>query len=50
LRDAADVEEVLDWARDRVRPDQTFVLYVEQRDAQRSGLVRLLGTDPNSAT
>jgi hypothetical protein len=49
LRDATDVEEVLGWARTKARPDQVFVVYVEQRDAQRSGLVRLLGVDPNSA-
>ena len=48
LSDAPDVEEVLDWARNRARSDQTFVIYVEQRDGQRSGLVRLFGVDPNS--
>ena len=47
LRGAADVEEVLAWARGSARPDQTFVLYVEHRDAHRSGLVRLLGVDPH---
>ncbi len=49
LSDVADVEEVLDWARNKARSDQTFVIYAEQRDAQRSGLVRLFGVDPNSA-
>ena len=49
LSDVADVEEVLDWARHQARSDQTFVVYVEQRDAQRRGLVRLFGVDPNSA-
>ncbi|WP_210650492.1 hypothetical protein [Nocardioides sp. SYSU D00065] len=49
LRDAVDVEEVLDWARAEARQDQSFVVYVEQRDAERSGLVRLLGVDPTSA-
>lgn len=49
LTDVADVEEVLDWARREARSDQTFVIYVEQSDAQRSGLVRLWGVDPNSA-
>ena len=48
LSDVADVEEVLDWARNKARWDQTFVIYVEQRDAQRSGLVRLLGVEPNT--
>ena len=49
VSDAADVEEVLHWARDTARPEQTFVLYVEQADAGGPGLVRLLGTDPNDA-
>ncbi|MDT0187972.1 hypothetical protein Q9S36_48075 [Microbacterium sp. ARD31] len=48
LIEASDVEEVLHWARRKARSDQTFTMYVEQRDAQRSGLVRLLGTDPTS--
>jgi hypothetical protein len=47
LTDVTDVEEVLDWARNHARSDQTFVIYVEQRDGQRSGLVRLFGVDPN---
>ena len=50
LSEVTDVEEVLDWARNRARADQTFVIYLEQRDAERSGLVRLIGVDPNSAT
>ncbi|MEO5664472.1 MAG: hypothetical protein ABIR39_14435 [Nocardioides sp.] len=50
LSDAADVAEVLDWARNSARPDQTFTIYVEHRDAQRSGLARLLGVDPTSTT
>ena len=49
VSDASDVEEVLGWARATARPDQTFVLYVEQTDAGRPGLVRLSGTDPNAA-
>ena len=49
LSDVVDVEEVLGWARSRARSDQTFVVYVEQRDARQLGLVRLFGTDPNSA-
>ena len=48
LSDIADVEEVLEWTRRKVRADQSFVIYVEQRDGQRSGLVRLLGADPTS--
>ncbi|WP_210428867.1 hypothetical protein [Nocardioides eburneiflavus] len=50
MSDAVDVDEVLAWARDEAQPDRTFVLYVEQRDDRRCGLVRLLGVDPNSAT
>jgi hypothetical protein len=50
VSDAADVEEVLAWAGGEARPGRTFVLYLEQRDDQRCGLVRLLGTDPTSAT
>jgi hypothetical protein len=50
LTEATDVQQVLDWARDTARRNQTFVLYVENRDAHRSGLVRLLGVDPTSAT
>jgi hypothetical protein len=42
-------QEVLGRARTKARPDQFFVLYAEHRDAQRSGLVRLLGIDPTSA-
>jgi hypothetical protein len=49
LSDVADVEEVIDWARKKAQSDQSFVIYVEQRDGQRSGLARLFGVDPNSA-
>lgn len=49
LTEAADVEEVLGWARNTARSDQTFTLYVEHRDAHQSGLVRLVGADPSSA-
>jgi len=49
VSDADDVEEVVRWARETARPEQTFVLYVEHADAGRPGLVRLLGTDPNTA-
>jgi hypothetical protein len=50
LSDVAHVEEVLDRARTKARPDNTFVVYVEQLDAWGTGLVRLWGTDPNSAS
>ncbi len=49
LSDVADVEEVIDGARKKAQSDQSFVIYVEQRDGQRSGLARLLGVDPDSA-
>ena len=48
LSDVTDVEQVLGWARTTARADQTFVLYLEQGDAERRGLVRLLGTDPTT--
>lgn len=50
LSEATDVQEVLEWAHSRARPDQTFVLYVEHHDGHSSGLVRLFGTDPNEAS
>ena len=50
LSDAVDVAEVLAWAQDRSRPDQTFTLYVEHRNADRFGLIQLMGTDPTNAT
>ena len=50
LREATDVDEVLNWARSSARPDQTFVLYLEHSYAHGNGLVRLLGVDPNSST
>ena len=50
LIETTGVEEVLDWAHSGARPDQTFTLYLEHHDAHRSGLVRLLGMDPTSAT
>lgn len=50
LSGAADVGEVLDWARSAARPDQTFTLYVEHRDAGRPGLLRLMGVDPTGST
>ena len=49
LSDVDDVVDVLEWARNRARSDQTFTIYVEQRDAQRRGLVRLHGVNPNDA-
>ena len=48
MSDVSDVVEVLDWARTQARSGQTFVIYVEQRDDRRSGLVRLFGADPTS--
>lgn len=49
LTGVVDVAEVLDWARRTARPDETFVLYVEHRDAGRPGLLRLMGVDPSVA-
>jgi hypothetical protein len=49
LSDVVDVGEVLAWARDRGRADQTFTLYVEHRDGDRLGLIQLMGTDPTRA-
>lgn len=48
LGDAANVDEVLGWARERARTDQTFTLYVEHRDGDRLGLIQLMGTDPTA--
>jgi hypothetical protein len=49
LSGVADVAEVLDWTQHRVQPDQTYVLYVEHRDAGRPGLLRLMGVDPTAS-
>lgn len=49
LTEVRDVQQVLAWAHDRARPDQTFVVYVEHLDGHRIGLARLFGTDPNSS-
>jgi len=48
LSDVVDVAEVLDWVRVTVRGDHTYTLYVEQRDADGLGLVRLMGEDPTA--
>ncbi len=50
LTGANDVAEVLAWARATARPDQTFTLYVEHRDGDRPGLIRLMGVDPVAGT
>lgn len=49
LSEAADVGEVLDWARATARHDQTFTLYVEHRHDDRPGLIHLMGVDPTVA-
>lgn len=46
LLDAADVYEVLEWARRTAKSDETFTLYVEHHDGRAVGLLRLAGTDP----
>jgi hypothetical protein len=43
----ADVDEVLNWARDNAA-GRRFVVYVRVDAAEERGLVRLLGTDPAS--
>jgi len=48
LGDVVDLAEVLDWVRVTARSDQTYTLYVEHRDAEGLGLVRLMGEDPTS--
>lgn len=46
LTGAADVLEVLEWARRTAGPEQIFVVYVEQADDDGPGLIKLLGDDP----
>ncbi|MFS3127734.1 hypothetical protein ACLM5J_04940 [Nocardioides sp. Bht2] len=48
LTGATDVDEVLGWAREQVKAEQTFVVYVECGGPPRKGLVRLWGVDPNA--
>jgi hypothetical protein len=43
---AEDVHEVLTWAAQAARPEQTFTLYVEQLRDGSPGLIRLSGIDP----
>lgn len=50
LSGAADIGEVLDWARATAGPDQTFTLYVEHRHDDRPGLIHLMGVDPTVPT
>ena len=46
LTGVEDVDEVLAWARRTAEPEQTFTLYVEHRDGDLLGLIRLAGIDP----
>jgi hypothetical protein len=46
LREAADVHEVIAWAHEKARPEQTFTLYVELVQAGEIGLIHLAGSDP----
>ncbi len=48
LTEVADVEEALDWARQRLRDGQTFVLYAESGQDPDRGLIRLWGADPHT--
>lgn len=46
VEEAADVAEVLDWAR-REAQGRDIVVYVQTTDNGRPGLVRLLGREPD---
>lgn len=50
LIDAVDVHEVIAWADERLPEGDHYVLYVEQSDGGRPGLVRLAGVDPTAPT
>jgi hypothetical protein len=43
-----DVDEVIEWARERAYYDEVFTLYCCVESVQGLGLVRLLGEDPTS--
>lgn len=45
LVDATDVHEVLAWGDERLEEGDRYVLYIEQSNAGRLGLVRLAGND-----
>ena len=42
----AEVDEVLDWARGRARPDQLVTVFARVPSPEGPGLVRLTGWDP----
>lgn len=47
LTGARDVHEVLRWANDTARPEQSFTLYVEHDNLDHErGLIHLAGIDP----
>ena len=47
LAGAEDIHEVLRWATEAARPEQTFTLYVEVNASDRGpGLIHLAGIDP----
>jgi hypothetical protein len=46
---AQDVQEVIGWANERLPAGDRYVLYVEQTDGGRRGLVRLAGIDPTES-
>jgi hypothetical protein len=48
LIDATDVHEVMAWANERLGDGDRYVLYVEQSEAGRLGLVQLSGDPPES--
>lgn len=45
---ASDVHEAIAWADERLPDGDQYLLYVEQSDAGRLGLVRLAGTEPTA--
>jgi hypothetical protein len=48
LTEVMDVSEVLVWAEENAGPDQLYAVYVEFRDGDSIGLLRLAGVaDPN---
>ncbi len=43
---ASDVHEVIAWANQTAKPNETYTLYVEHQHAGETGLIQLAGTDP----
>ena len=58
IRDVASVHDVIAWANDAARAEQTFTLYVEHRQVEHHragarqihlGLIRLSGVNPTAS-